>query len=400
MTESGSKAMKRFLALSFIIVLFLGFMKSGSYTMLDSISNYFKQADYKKEGAITVSGMENEFNSSLWNKKELINLNGSMAKLLHIQGYYGNMGMYVTDDGYIVSAYDQTTTDYEYGQTVAFRDFLESNGIRLLYVNEPAKYIDDSEFTSEFGVDTFTNRNMDRFLNRIREAGINTVDLRDNIREEQINVKDLFYRTDHHWTAPAGLWASRIMAGALNDYCGYDIDLTILDPDQFETREWKDCWLGEQGRKLAVTYTGLDDYTEVKPTFETDYTFISGDGTAHNGNFNEFINEWTYNTEIDVYDSPSWHYSYNRLIGTNNDVEKGKILLVGDSYDNVTQCFLSLCVNEIDSLVLRGFDDSFSLRDYIINNGYDTVIIAYAQFMLGSHDDPSSANYRMYSFEY
>ena len=159
MTESGSKAMKRFLALSFIIVLFLGFMKSGSYTMLDSISNYFKQADYKKEGAITVSGMENEFNSSLWNKKELINLNGSMAKLLHIQGYYGNMGMYVTDDGYIVSAYDQTTTDYEYGQTVAFRDFLESNGIRLLYVNEPAKYIDDSEFTSEFGVDTFTNRN-------------------------------------------------------------------------------------------------------------------------------------------------------------------------------------------------------------------------------------------------
>ena len=31
---------------------------------------------------------------------------------------------------------------------------------------------------------------------------------------------------------------------------------------------------------------------------------------------------------------------------------------------------------------------------------YDTVIIAYAQFMLGSHDDPSSANYRMYSFEY
>ena len=97
--------------------------------------------------------------------------------------------------------------------------------------------------------------------------------------------------------------------------------------------------------------------------------------------------------------SPSWHYSYSLINCINNDVEHGKLLMLVDSYDHVTEPFLSLGVREIDTLVLREFDDSFSLRDYIIENGYDTVIICYAQFMLGAHDSPSSANYRMFTFE-
>ena len=53
----------------------------------------------------------------------------------------------------------------------------------------------------------------------------------------------------------------------------------------------------------------------------------------------------------------------------------------------------------MDSLVLRACDDSFDLRNYILENGYDTVLICYAQFMLGAHDDPNSSNYRMFTFE-
>lgn len=73
--------------------------------------------------------------------------------------------------------------------------------------------------------------------------------------------------------------------------------------------------------------------------------------------------------------------------------------MLGDSYAQVTQPFLSLGVHEVDSLILRNCKDSFDLKDYIIENGYDTVVICYAQFMIGAHDNPSSANYRMFSFE-
>jgi hypothetical protein len=34
----------------------------------------------------------------------------------------------------------------------------------------------------------------------------------------------------------------------------------------------------------------------------------------------------------------------------------------------------------------------------IDSGNYDTVIIAYAQFMLGSHDDEGNSNYRQFSF--
>ena len=124
---------------------------------------------------------------------------------------------------------------------------LEANGVNLLYVNEPTKYLDDNLFSNEFGVETYSNRNMDLFLSRIRDAGINTIDLRDNIVEENIDIEDLFYRTDHHWTTPAGLWATQMIVQGLNDTCGYDIDTSIFDKDNYNFTEWKDCWLGEQG---------------------------------------------------------------------------------------------------------------------------------------------------------
>lgn len=397
--EKESSIVKRLLAISFVILLVVGFVKSGSYKTVESLFDFLKQDNYKAEGAITVGGIETDFNSTLWKKKDLVDFNGFMAKQINMQGYYSNMGMYITDNGYIVSRSGQTTTDYEFTQTVAFRDFCEDHGVHLLYVNEPTKYVDDGLFRRSFGVETFSNSNMDLFLSRIREAGVNTIDLRDNIREENIEVSDLFYRTDHHWTAPAGLWATRIIAEGLNRYCGYNIDLSIYDRDNYEFRSWDSCWLGEQGRKVAVTYVGLDNYTEVKPKFETHFTFKNGDGTTYEGTFDNFVNEGVYNTENNVYENGSWHYSYNRIDCINNDVETGKILIMGDSYDHVTQCFLSLGVREVDSLVLRSFDDSFSLRNFILDNHYDTVIIAYAQFMVGAHDSPSSVNYRMFTFE-
>lgn len=391
---------KRIVAVIFTFVLFLGFIKNGSYNTIGSFVDYMKQQDYGAEGALSVSGIETDYSSGMWKHKELIDLNGLLANKLNMHGLYSDIGMYVTDDKYIVSASPYTSTDYEVDETIALRDYLAANGVNLLYVNEPTKYVDDSLFKREFGIETFSNRNMDLFMERIDAAGVNTIDLRDNIKKDGINVFDLFYRTDHHWTVPAGLWATKIIAEGLNEYCGYSIDTSVFNEDNYIRTDWNECWLGEQGRKVAETYVGLDNYTELKPNFETNYTFKSSDGTTYDGTFDSFINESVYNTENDVYVNGSWHYSYNRIDCINNNIENGKVLIMGDSYDHVTQPFLSLQVHEVDSLILRSYDDSFSLRDFIISNGYDTVIIAYAQFMVGAHDNPSSANYRMFSFDY
>ena len=399
--ERQGSIVRRLLAFLFAAVLAVWFVKSDAYKAAISLVDCLKQSVLRQvpadpEAAVTVGGVEEAFTSGLWKRKDMINLTGTMARLLHIQGYYIDQDIYITDSGYIVDHSAKTTTDFEVEQTVALRDFLEENGIRLLYVNEPTKYIDDAVFRDSFGLESYSNRNMDLFLERIRAAGVNAVDLRDNIRAEGIDVLDLFYRTDHHWTVPAGLWASRIMAETLNQYCGYEIDLSVYHPENFEMKEWKSCWLGEQGRKVGATCLGLDDYTEVKPRFETRYTFTRGDWA---GTFDDFVDEEIYTAGNDVYDSNSWHHSYSRLNCVNHNVEKGKLLILGDSYEAVTHCFLSLGIHEVDSLIRRNYAEDFDLRKVILEKGYDTVLIAYAQFMVGGHDDPTSSSYLMFKFD-
>lgn len=396
--ETKGSMVKRLLAVLFVLVLAVFFVKSEAYRQVTTLFELLKQVHPSNENTATIGGIEEDFTSNLWKRTDMIDFTGLMAKTLQMRGYYSDQDIFITDSGMIVDSSAKTTTDYEVEQTVALRDFLEANGVRMLYVNEPTKYVDDAFFSEQFALESYSNRNMDLFLARIRAAGVNAIDLRDNIREEGLDVQDLFYRTDHHWTVPAGLWASRIMAEGLNRYCGYEIDLCLYAPENFETREWKACWLGEQGRKVGRTYVGLDDYTEVKPKFETSYTF-KGVGTLYEGGFDRFIDEWVHDPERDVYESNSWHHSYNRINCINHNVEKGKLLILGDSYEAVTHCFLSLGVHEVDSLILRNYDDSFSLREYILENGYDTVLIAYAQFMVGGHDDPTSSSYRMFTFE-
>ena len=77
-------------------------------------------------------------------------------------------------------------------------------------------------------------------------------------------------------------------------------------------------------------------------------------------------------------------------------IKEGHILVLGDSYDQLTSPFLSLGVNEVRTLILRSYEGS--LQEYIKQNNIDTVIVAYASFTIGAHDNPSSANYAMFDF--
>ena len=391
---------KKVVALFFSIFIVVNVIKNASVLQMTELATTIRNNTLTSDSQQrkSQSMLEDDFVDELWKKRQYIDVSGYLAKLFNIQSYYSDMGMYITDDRYIVSASPYTTGQYEYEQIVDFYSFLQQNGINMLYVNEPTKYIDDNIFVKQFGIESYSNRNMDSFISKIRDAGIPTIDLRDHIEQDGLRVEDLFYRTDHHWTTEAGLWASKYMAEGLNEYCGYSIDSSLYNQENFQYNSWNECWLGEQGRKMASSYVGLDDYTEIKPLFPTSYVFNGNDG-EYQGTFDSFIDENVFNIENDIYKNTSWHYAYHQIDCINNNVDYGKVLILGDSYEHVTEPFLSLGIHETDSLVLREASDQFNVRDYIIDNQYDTVIICYAQFMLGAHDDPMSANYKMYSFE-
>ncbi|MBE5889764.1 MAG: hypothetical protein E7282_02220 [Lachnospiraceae bacterium] len=390
--------MKKGLAIFLCLIIGIGFIKNGALSQMQKICDYVKQDPKKLDDAISMTTIQSDFSNNLFARSQLIDFNGQLLDGLQMNDfYYHSSGFIVTEGDYIMTPHKYTSTDYEVEQIANFYDFLSENKIGLLYVNAPSKYTDDSVW-DKYGIKAYGNKNTDYFLNRIEQLGIPTIDLRKNMEEEKIDVHDLFYRTDHHWTVPAGLWATQIIANGLNEYCGHSIDVSIYDKDNYEFITWKNCWLGEQGKKASAALVGLDDYTKVTPKFETSYIFKTANGNVE-GDFSKFINEDVYNTENDVYMNTSWHYSYQRINCVNQNVEHGKILLLCDSYGHVTEPFLSLGVHEVDSLILRNYDTSkFDLRDYIIKNKYDTVIVCYAQFMIGAHDNVSNANYRMFTF--
>lgn len=386
---------KRILAGVFIVVISLFALKSNAFAGLETLAGYVAQDAGNAE--LTMSQIESDYVSTIWEQQSFININGLMAKTLNMQGFYSDMGMYVTNDNYIVSASAETSTDYEYEQIVAFKNYLDSIGVNLLYINAPTKYIDDSLFNEQFGVATYCNQNADLFVERITKAGIPNIDLRNNMEEDGLEITEQFFRTDHHWTTECGLWATQIIAEGLNEYCNYSIDTSIYDTYNYTFTEYENCWLGEQGRKVAATYVGLDDFTCIKPNFDTNYIFTNT-GEWVQGTFDDFIKDEIYNLENDVYENKSWYYSYSPRNCFNQNVANGKVLVVADSYFRVIHPFLSLGVHQCDSLILRNYGEDFNLKEFVRNGGYDTVIICYAQFMIGAHDDPTNANYPMFSF--
>lgn len=298
------------------------------------------------------------------------------------KGYYSDLGIYFIENDYVVSPSPETTTDYEFEQMCQFKKKLDDAGINLLYVNKPTKYLDDSIF-DRFGVESYCNRNADKLLARLDEAGINTLDLRAEIRKDGLDIYKMFYRTDHHWTVPAGKWGAGKIAAALNEYCGYDIDLSIYDDENYDFKTTENAWYGEQGEKFVGAGAEMDDYTLVTPKFETSYTVDGQQG--------DFISSFIKDTR------QAFHYNYSSRNCINNNVKKGKVLILGDSFDVITEPFLSLSVHETNIILRRDFDDIDVYDDIVRDGGYDTVIICYAPFMIGAHDSETNVNRKMFS---
>ena len=85
-----------------------------------------------QESFVTMESLETKYTASLKQQPMLIELNGIMAKKLKMQGYYGGIGIYVTGDGYIVTAYGPASTDYEYEEIMSFKNYLDEKELRAM----------------------------------------------------------------------------------------------------------------------------------------------------------------------------------------------------------------------------------------------------------------------------
>lgn len=399
------KKSNRVIAIIFIVFLACTAISGKFYNSFSDMVKVYLDTSANGKTTQDLKALSTETMNALPYKNRMVGLSGSVFKIVGTRSYYNKLyGLNITTDGYSVKKYNYTSTDYEVEQITAFKKYLDTKGISLLYVSEPTKYIDDMYFYEQFGTESYVNRNTDLFLSRISKAGIAYLDLRDNIRKEKLDSMSLFYKTDHHWTVPAARWAASKVAEKLNqnsERTGYNIDLSLYSESNFNQVKYEKCWLGEQGRLVSTKYIGLDDYTMMEPRYATNYTVTADDNSIKaEGDFNIFINKSVYESKDNYATTPSWHYSYRAYNGMtiqNNNIEKGKVLVLGDSFEQPMVPIFSLGIHNIKLVVLR--DIQGSIRDYIEKGNYDAVIIAYAPWMIGAHDDSTNANYRMFTLE-
>ena len=194
---------------------------------------------------------------------------------------------------------------------------------------------------------------------------------------------------------PAGfilliVFAAILAAGTLHE--GSDL--------HFIRTEYKNCWLGEQGRLLTQAVTGLDDYVKLEPAYDTLYTgTIRNTGETGTGSFTDiFIDTGIYEATGPYDGVTSWHYAYG-VDGPahNENASYGNVLVVADSFQQCMGPFLTLGIKDLEVCDIRTWE-SGALLEKIENGAYDTVLVIYSEIMIGAHSDPANYNRNTFSF--
>ena len=267
----------------------------------------------------------------------------------------------------------------------ALDQFVEESGLQFLYCAAPTKTMYENEPAN---IQNHASENMDAFLSGLQEEEIPYVDFRAAFEEKNIEQKDLFYYTDHHWTIRTGLAATQVICEKLNDLYGFDYNKNHTDIRNYKTTTLKKWFLGSYGKKVGRFFArpGIDDFEVIVPCFETDMTEEQPyKNEQRSGSFEASV-MYQGNLEKGYYSKNTYAaYSggdFHLQIMRNNMLKAGKkILLIRDSYACAVAPFLALQTSELDVCDMREADfvsgERLDLRTYIESTKPDYVIVLY-----------------------
>lgn len=335
--------------------------------------------------SVFMSDMELVMESAVPKKDGIREIYGAINRIISPYEIAIDGGAIVKDETGFLQRIDISPYDIKEAENkiIELRDICNENDVQFAYISYPSK-VNSFNVKQFYGIDTNEEEMRTDFLNTLEENQINVLNIRKLLEEKGYTIKEMFYKTDHHWTTKAGLFAAREMARYFKDYFSYNCDLNLLNENLFSYKKYENCWLGETGRKCSKTWVGsLDDFTVIKPIYDTSFRYIvPSKGADNTGDFSMLLDEKIYDMEYNLYNT-SMHYSYMPGSGLvtivhNNNLKGLKVLLIRDSFSIVVVPFLSLVCQDIVMWDMRGNENS--VYDYIRENEFDIVLVAYTDF--------------------
>ncbi len=335
-----AKLPENILAVAFFLFLIL----TGYYSLKNYWDVRVSGVTETADGFSVENDFESNFNILLWHEDKYVEYYGLAAKLLGQpelnevvklkNGYLSGVEELVPEENLKRNADD----------LLALKQYLESRGSSLLYVQTPFKI---SKFDDQLpaGIADFSNQNIDTFMKYLAENGIATIDIRQTMYEEGMDQYDYFFRTDHHWTPEAGFYAYGKIADYVEENLGIPVDEQVKNLENYQIDNYEDWHLGTNGQRTGIYYGGIDDFHLISPAFDTQLINMDTQAT---GSYHEILIEDAVLKEESraVYDiaygNSIGHYFHNP-----NAANDARVLVVSDSMGKVVAPFLILSYQDV-----------------------------------------------------
>lgn len=374
---------KRIFAVVFLVTVF-GFAAVNVWFSSASI------IEAVKEEEITVDAVDAAITENLCGRMSFIEIYAYVQTLLGKRE--SNNFSYIKDENgflHYASFYrDEDDKIFEYAMRVKrLQESVSVHDTKVLFVVTPAKY--DKAYTQfRTGMPVNDPGNIvDEMLLYLNRLGVETLDLREMIPNEELSYEETFFKTDHHWTIPAAFCAAQLVCDKLADSFGEELDTDnyYLNRDNYDIVTYQGGMLGSMGRKTGVHFCGMEDFTAYWPKFTGNYSrkYLRENGTwkTLEGSFTEAL----MNPDIlldadDIYSESQYNLYLDGLTIYEQIVNKEKpdgcsMFMIRDSYFSPVIAFMMPMCGQIDAVWSLEKSDEIDVEEYLSENSFDYIII-------------------------
>ena len=275
------------------------------------------------------------------------------------------------------------------GVVADFTEAAEEKGMRVFYLNPPDSVLKNAPpQPPELPYRDYNNAS-DALLYTLRERGVPCLDARYSFIESGFPPAAISPPTSLQLSGEAGFALFSYLVADLDRQFSLSLDPNHFyrNPDNYIWEEHHAFFMGELGKRSGPAFGGLDDYTTVTPVFETAFVYEATDMFNNVTSIEGEAEETLLNPDALVYYDNLYRFypqSYYRptntvrsRISNQRRPEGPRLLIVHDYYTAEVITLLAPLFAEIHTLA---YQENFSVnaRDYIEENNFDHVLIAFS----------------------
>ncbi|MCC8138026.1 MAG: hypothetical protein LIO76_08200 [Clostridiales bacterium] len=359
---------------SVLFLVFLFYMMINTYT--GTVKSTVESTELSVSGFESLTdSLEEVLQSDFYDKNFYINLNGLSTRVLGINTLNERVKLANGHLGTQGSAVDLTENEQN---LIELNEFLSDRGIGFVFIPAPGK---SSFYGAEYapGYSSTAWMNIDSMINAMNEAGVSAIDMDAWFEENGWDMDDVYFKTDHHWRPEAALAAARCTMELLSEQGLADYHEEWLQDENWTITVLENWFLGSHGKRTGFLYTGADDFSVYVPDFATDYTYSGLSKGTTTWIYRNTLLDLSYTKEKDYFnDNVYMTYMFADYCLRRTTNEEGwndkRVLIMGDSYKNTLEYFLTTQFREVYTIDLRYYTDG-TLAEYVEEIQPDIVIM-------------------------